>query len=236
MVAKGKRMKGSVADLELQQLYPVDEAIAKMLAMPKVKFDESIDVAVRLGVDPKHADQMVRGACVLPHGTGKTVRVAVFAKGEKAAEAEEAGADRVGGDDLADDIKGGWLEFDKAIATPDMMGTVGKIGRILGPRGMMPNPKVGTVTFDVASAVREAKAGKIEFRVEKAGIVHASIGKRSFDAESLRGNLLALIEMLIRLKPASAKGIYMKTVGMSSTMGPGIKLDPSELQGLVKEL
>jgi len=236
MVAKGKRMKGSVADLELQQLYLVDEAIAKMLAMPKVKFDESIDIAIRLGVDPKHADQMVRGACVLPHGTGKTVRVAVFAKGEKAAEAEEAGADRVGGDDLADDIKGGWLEFDKAIATPDMMGTVGKIGRILGPRGMMPNPKVGTVTFDVASAVREAKAGKIEFRVEKAGIVHASIGKRSFDAESLRGNLLALIEMLMRLKPASAKGIYMKTVGMSSTMGPGIKLDPSELQALIKEL
>ena len=234
MVAKGKRMKSSVASLEEQKLYPVDEAIELMQSMGKVKFDESVDVAVRLGVDPKHADQMVRGACVLPNGTGKSVRVAVFAKGEKAAEAEEAGAERVGGDDLAEDIKGGWLEFDKAIATPDMMGTVGKIGRILGPRGLMPNPKVGTVTFDVGAAVREAKAGKIEFRVEKAGIVHASIGKRSFEASALRGNLLALVEMLVRLKPASAKGTYVKSVGISSTMGPGIKLDPAELQALVK--
>ena len=234
MVAKGKRMKSSVASLEEQKLYPVDEAIELMQSMGKVKFDESVDVAVRLGVDPKHAAQMVRGACVLPNGTGKSVRVAVFAKGEKAAEAEEAGAARVGGDDLAEDIKGGWLEFDKAIATPDMMGTVGKIGRILGPRGLMPNPKVGTVTFDVGAAVREAKAGKIEFRVEKAGIVHASIGKRSFEASALRGNLLALVEMLVRLKPASAKGTYVKSVGISSTMGPGIKLDPAELQALVK--
>jgi large subunit ribosomal protein L1 len=234
MVAKGKRMKGSVASLEERKLYPVDEAIDLMQAMGKVKFDESVDIAVRLGVDPKHAEQMVRGACVLPNGTGKTVRVAVFAKGEKATEAEEAGADRVGGDDLAEDIKGGWLEFDKAIATPDMMGTVGKIGRILGPRGLMPNPKVGTVTFDVGAAVREAKAGKIEFRVEKAGIVHASIGKRSFEADALRGNLLALIEMLVRLRPASAKGTYMKSVGISTTMGPGIWLDPAELQVLVK--
>jgi len=206
MGSKGKRINESRGGSDRDKQYGLDEAIGLLLAQPKTKFDETIDLAIRLNVDPRHADQMVRGACVLPHGTGKSIRVVVFAKGEKAKEAEAAGADRVGGDDLVEDIKGGWMDFDKAIATPDMMGTVGKIGKLLGPRGLMPNPKVGTVTFDVGKAVEESKAGKIEFRVEKAGIVHASVGKRSFSNENLRGNLLALFDTLLRLKPASTKG------------------------------
>ena len=232
---KGKRIAESRGPVDRDKMYGLDEAIGLLQSQPKTKFDETVDLAVRLNVDPRHADQMVRGACVLPHGTGKSVRVVVFAKGEKAKEAEAAGADRVGGDDLVEDIKGGWMEFDKAIATPDMMGTVGKIGKLLGPRGLMPNPKVGTVTFDVGKAVEESKAGKIEFRVEKAGIIHASIGKRSFSNENLRGNLLALFDTLLRLKPASAKGAYVKSISLSSTMGAGIWLDAAHVESLIKE-
>jgi large subunit ribosomal protein L1 len=193
-------------------------------------FDESVDVAVRLGVDPKHADQMVRGAVVLPHGTGKTNRVLVFAKGEKVGEAEAAGADFVGGDDLVAKITDGWLDFDTVIATPDMMGQVGRLGRVLGPRGLMPNPKVGTVTFDVGKAVGEAKAGKVEFRVEKAGIVHAQVGKKSFGETELAGNVKSLVGALVKAKPAAAKGTYLRSVTLSSTMGPGIKVDPGTIE------
>ena len=193
------------------------------------KFDESVDIAVRLGVNPKHADQMVRGAVVLPHGTGKTKRVLVFAKGEKATQAKEAGADHVGADDLVAKITDGWLEFDTVVATPDMMGQVGRLGRVLGPRGLMPNPKVGTVTMDVAKAVQDAKGGKVEFRVEKAGIVHAPVGKKSFDGDKLLDNARALIGALLRAKPASAKGSYIRSIALNSTMGPGIKVDPSTL-------
>jgi len=182
---------------------------------------------VRLGVNPKHADQMVRGALVLPHGVGKTVRVLVFARGEKVAEAESAGADFVGGEDLIAKVTGGWLDFDTVVATPDMMGQVGKLGRVLGPRGLMPNPKVGTVTFDVNKAVREAKAGKVEFRVEKAGIVHVPVGKRSFDPTKLQDNVRALMAALVKAKPSTAKGQYLRTITLSSTMGPGIRIDPA---------
>jgi large subunit ribosomal protein L1 len=193
-------------------------------------FDESVDVAVRLGVDPKHADQMVRGAVVLPHGTGKTNRVLVFAKGEKVSEAEAAGADFVGGDDLVAKINEGWLDFDTVIATPDMMGQVGRLGRVLGPRGLMPNPKVGTVTFDVSKAVSEAKAGKVEFRVEKAGIVHAQVGKKSFGEPELAGNVQSLVGALVKAKPPAAKGTYLRSITLSSTMGPGIKIDPGTIE------
>ncbi|MBQ4360400.1 MAG: 50S ribosomal protein L1, partial [Proteobacteria bacterium] len=190
-------------------------------------FDTSVDVAVRLGVDPRHADQMVRGAVVLPHGIGKTVRVVVFAAGEKEKEAREAGADFVGADDLVQKISEGWLDFDKAIATPDMMGKVGRLGRVLGPRGLMPNPKVGTVTMDVARAIKETKAGRVEFRVERAGIIHAPVGRVSFDADKLAENMRALMDTLIKLKPATTKGTYVKSVTISSTMSPGVKMDTS---------
>ncbi|NIA19583.1 MAG: 50S ribosomal protein L1, partial [Xanthomonadaceae bacterium] len=186
---------------------------------------ESVDVAIRLGVDPRQADQNVRGAVLLPHGTGKKVRVVVFAKGEKEKEARDAGADEVGAEDLAKKISDGWLDFDKAVATPDMMGVVGKLGRVLGPRGLMPNPKVGTVTFDIGKAVQDIKAGKVDFRVEKAGIIHASVGKASFDVEKLGENIRALVELLNRMKPSSSKGIYMMTMTVSSTMGPGVDID-----------
>jgi large subunit ribosomal protein L1 len=198
------------------------------------KFDETIDVSVKLGVDPRHADQMVRGSVVLPNGTGKEIKVLVFAKGEKEKEALDAGADFAGSDDMVDKIKAGWLGFDKAVATPDMMGSVGKIGKILGPRGLMPNAKTGTVTFDVARAVEELKAGKIEFRVEKAGIVHASMGKVSFGVEKIVQNLTAFLETIIRLKPASSKGTYLKGIAISTTMGPGIKIDTALVKDLVK--
>jgi large subunit ribosomal protein L1 len=198
------------------------------------KFDESVDVSVRLGVDPRKADQMVRGAVVLPNGLGKDVRVLVFAKGDKVQEAEAAGADYVGGDDLVEKIQGGWFEFDTAIAAPDMMGVVGKIGRLLGPRGLMPNPKVGTVTPDVAKAVQEAKSGKIEYRVEKAGIIHAPVGRVSFDVDKLSENLMSLLDVLVKAKPSSAKGTYLKKISVSSTMGPGINLDVSELQAQLR--
>jgi len=199
-----------------------------------VKFDQSVDVAVRLGVEPKHADQMVRGAVVLPHGTGKSVRVLVFAKGDKVAEARDAGADHVGGDDLVEKIKGGWLEFDKVCATPDMMGAVGKIGRILGPRGMMPNPRTGTVTFEVGKAVEALKGGKIDFRVEKAGILHAPIGRISFDNDKLAENFRTLMEQIMRLKPASAKGTYLRSVTLAGTMTPGVRLETNSLLRTLK--
>jgi len=234
MARHGKKFRAASAKVDRNQRYTLDEGIQLAKETGFAAYDETVDVAIRLGVNPRHADQMVRGACVLPHGTGKTVRVVVFAKGDKAKEAEEAGADRVGGDDLVEDIKNGWFEFDKAIATPDMMGSVGKIGRVLGPRGLMPNPKVGTVTFDVATAVSESKAGKIEFRVEKTGIVHSVIGKKSFSEEQLKENALALVEMLLKLKPASAKGQYIKTIAVSTTMGPGVKLDTNQVQNLLK--
>jgi large subunit ribosomal protein L1 len=191
-------------------------------------------MAIRLGVNPKHADQMIRGTLVLPHGVGKTVRILVFAKGEKEKEAREAGADLVGAEDLVEKISGGWTDFDKAIATPDLMGMVGKLGKILGPRGLMPNPKVGTVTFDVGRAVKELKGGRVEFKVDKTGIVHTTVGKVSFDAEKLKENVLALMDVIVRAKPASSKGTYLKSVAISTTMGPGIKLDPNVLRGATK--
>ncbi|HEY5997487.1 MAG TPA: 50S ribosomal protein L1, partial [Candidatus Deferrimicrobiaceae bacterium] len=193
------------------------------------KFDETVDAAINLGVDPKHADQVVRGAVVLPHGMGKAVKVAVFAKGDKAREAQEAGADIVGAEDLAEKIQGGFMDFDKVIAAPDMMGVVGRLGKVLGPRGLMPNPKVGTVTMDVARAVKEQKAGKVEFRVEKAGIVHVPFGKASFDAQKLKDNFGVIMELIFKAKPQTAKGVYVKNVTVSCTMGPGIKVDLSEL-------
>jgi large subunit ribosomal protein L1 len=208
--------------------YTVDEACSLVKKVKTAKFDETVDLAIRLGVNPKHADQMVRGAIVLPHGTGRTVRVLVFAKGEKEREARDAGADLAGSDELVAKVSEGFLDFDRVIATPDMMGAVGKLGRVLGPRGLMPNPKVGTVTFDVASAVRDAKGGKIEYRVEKAGIVHARIGKVSFAEQALSDNAKALISALVRQKPSTAKGSYLRSITVSSTMGPGIKIDPAE--------
>ncbi len=232
MSRKGKDFLKVKEQIEPGKRYTLQEAIDLSISTARAKFDETVDTAIRLGVNPAHADQMVRGSVVLPHGLGKTVRVLVFAKGEKEKEALEAGADVVGGDDLIEKIKGGWLEFDKAVATPDMMGSVGKIGKILGPRGLMPNPKVGTVTFDVAKAVEELKAGKVEFRVEKAGIVHSPIGKVSFGAEKLKDNIAALLETIIKLKPASSKGVYMKSIAISTTMGPGIKVDPLDVRNI----
>jgi large subunit ribosomal protein L1 len=226
----GKRRKQAIEKVEPQRRYSLTEACALIGETAFGNFDESVDVAVRLGVDPKHADQMVRGAVVLPNGTGKVNRVLVFAKGEKATEAQEAGADHVGEDDLVAKVQEGWLDFDTVVATPDMMGQVGRLGRILGPRGLMPNPKVGTVTFEVGKAVRDAKAGKVEFRVEKAGIVHAPVGKKSFDAEAIAANVRALMGALLKAKPAAAKGTYVRSVTVSSTMGPGIKVDPSTIE------
>jgi large subunit ribosomal protein L1 len=226
MPKTGKKYKKVLERVERTKRYLLDEALEILPNCSYAKFDESVDIAVKLGVNPRHADQMVRGALVLPHGTGKTAKVLVFAKGDKATEAEEAGADYVGAEEYVDKIqKEGWLDFDKAISTPDMMGLVGRLGRVLGPRGMMPNPKVGTVTMDVAKAVREMKAGRVEFRVEKAGIVHAPLGRISFGADKLRDNLLALLEMLMKLKPSTAKGTYVQGITVSTTMGPGIKLD-----------
>jgi large subunit ribosomal protein L1 len=221
--------------VDVNKRYTVGEAMALVKKSAFAKFDETVDIAVRLGVNPKHADQMVRGAIVLPHGTGQTLRVLVFAKGEKVNEATKAGADLVGGDDVAQKIQEGFTEFDRVIATPDMMGVVGKLGRILGPRGLMPNPKVGTVTFDVGNAVREAKAGKVEYRVEKAGIVHARIGRVSFTEQALFDNGMALIQALVRAKPSTAKGVYLRSITVSSTMGPGVKIDPLTVAGKDEE-
>jgi large subunit ribosomal protein L1 len=225
----GKAHRAAVEKVDRNKRYTVKEAMELIKACHHTKFNESVDVAINLGVDPKHADQMVRGAVLLPHGTGATVRVIVFAKGDKEKEAREAGADLVGADDLFEKINGGFMDFDKVIATPDMMGLVGRLGKVLGPRGLMPNPKVGTVTTDVKRAVTESKAGKIEFRVEKAGIVHAIVGKIGFEAPKLADNFNALMETIMRMKPATAKGIYLQNVTVSSTMGPGIKLDTNAL-------
>jgi large subunit ribosomal protein L1 len=226
MAKRGKKYVEAAKKIDAGKRYPITEATELVVAAARAKFDETVAAAVRLGVNPAHADQMVRGSVALPNGLGKSVRVLVFAKGEKEREALEAGADVVGSDDMVEKIRGGWLEFDRVIATPDMMGSVGKLGKILGPRGLMPNPKVGTVTFDVARTVKELKAGKVEFRVEKAGIVHCPIGKASFGAEKLKENFIALVEMIIKLKPASSKGIYIKSVSLSTVMGPGVRVDP----------
>jgi large subunit ribosomal protein L1 len=229
-----KRVKAADAIYDRAREYPVEEALEVLKKLPGAKFDETVDLSLRLGVDPKHADQMVRGAIVLPHGIGKAVRVAVFAKGEKDREAREAGADIVGAEDLVERIQGGWLEFDSTVATPDLMGQVGRLGKVLGPRGLMPNPKLGTVTFDVGRAVREVKAGKVEFRVDKAGNVHVPIGKRSFSQEHLAANALALLEAIVRAKPAASKGNYLRSITLSSTMGPGIKVDTQRVASLFK--
>ncbi len=229
MSKSAKKHAEAMSQIDRSKVYELGTALDVVKKAAYAKFDETVDVAVKLGVDPRHADQMVRGAVVLPNGLGKDVRVLVFAKGEKEKEALDAGADYVGAEDLVTKIQGGWFDFDTAIATPDMMGVVGKIGKLLGPRGLMPNPKVGTVTFEVSRAVKESKAGKVEFRVEKAGIVHAPVGKVSFDAESLKGNLLAIVEALVKAKPSAAKGTYIKKISVSSTMGPGINLDISDV-------
>jgi len=229
MPRQGKKQLEAKKQLETGKLYSAIDAVSLATKMAYAGFDESVDVAVRLNVDPRHADQNVRGSVILPHGTGKTIRVAVFAKGEKAQEAQAAGADIVGAEDLVERIqKEGFLDFDKAIATPDMMGLVGRIGRVLGPRGLMPNPKTNTVTFDVAPAIEEAKGGKVDFRVDKSGIVHATFGRKSFSAEHLEENLNTLLEQLVRLKPASAKGNYLRSINVSTTMGAGVPVDPNQ--------
>ena len=225
MAKRGKNYLQAIEQYDKHKLYPLTEAIELIKKMSYAKFDETVDAAVKLGVNPKYADQMVRGSVVLPHGTGKEVKVLVFAKGEKEKEAKEAGADYVGLDEYVEKIKNGWLEFDKVVATPDVMSVVGRLGKILGPRGLMPNPKLGTVTFDVKNAIKEIKAGKVDFRVDKAGIIHAPVGKVSFPTEHLVENVKALISELLRLKPASAKGTYLKSLTLSSTMGPGVKVD-----------
>ncbi len=234
MAKKGKKYIATRQKLDPVKKYDIAEGIQLAVESSYAGFDESVEVAVNLGVDPRHADQMVRGSVVLPNGIGKEVRVLVFAKGEKEKEALDAGAEFVGNDDLIEDIKGGWFEFDKAIATPDMMGAVGKIGKLLGPRGLMPNAKTGTVTFDVARAVNELKAGKIDFRVDKAGIIHTTFGKVSFGVDKLRENLAAFLKTLLALKPSASKGTYLKNLSISTTMGPGIKLDTALVKEFVK--
>ena len=232
MGARGKKYKEAAAKVARGERLGFKDAVQVALDCAYVKFDETVDLAVRLGVDPRHADQMVRGTVVLPNGVGKEVRVLVFAKGEKEKEASEAGADYVGSDEYVEKIQQGWLEFDKTIATPDMMASVSKLGRVLGPRGLMPNAKLGTVTFDVARAVKEVKAGKIDFRVEKAGIVHAPMGKVSFGVDGLLQNIGAFMDTILRLKPPASKGTYLRGIAISTTMGPGIKVDPSTLKDL----
>ena len=228
MATIGKRLAAARETIDRDQLYTVDEAVKHVKANAKAKFDETIELAINLGVDPRHADQMVRGVCELPNGTGRSVRVAVFAKGPKAEEATKAGADVVGAEDLMEQIQGGNINFDKVIATPDMMLLVGRLGKILGPRGMMPNPKVGTVTMDVTKAVGASKGGAVEFRVEKAGIVHAGVGKASFTEAQLSENVRALVSAIVKAKPSGAKGTYVKRIALSSTMGPGVKIDTSD--------
>lgn len=234
MRKRGKKYKAARQKIDRQKGYDVPEALKLAVEISHAGFDETVDVAARLGVDPRHADQMVRGSVVLPNGTGKDVRVLVFAKGEKEKEAQGAGADFVGNDDLIEKIKGGWFDFDKAVATPDMMGTVGRIGKMLGPRGLMPNAKAGTVTFDVARAIKELKAGKIDFKVERTGIVHAPIGKVSFGVDKLLENISSFFDTIIRLKPATSKGTYLKSIAISTTMGPGIKIDPANVRTVLK--
>lgn len=233
MPKRGKKYRAAIEKVDRTKRYTFEEGINLALQCAYASFDETLDIAVRLGVDPRHADQMVRGAVVLPNGLGKVVRVAVFAKGEKVKEALDAGADVAGGEELIEKIKEGWMEFDKAVATPDMMGQVGKIGKILGPRGLMPNAKLGTVTFEVAKVVQEIKAGKVDFRVEKTGIVHAPMGKVSFGAEKLMQNISTFIDTLIRLKPTAAKGTYLRGIAISTTMGPGIRIDPLAVKSIL---
>ncbi|MFA5181326.1 MAG: 50S ribosomal protein L1 [Syntrophales bacterium] len=232
MTNRGKAFIEAKEKVEAGKRYLLREAIELVIGATRAKFDETVEIALRLGVNPQHADQMVRGSVVLPNGLGKTVRVLAFVKGDKEREALDAGADFAGADDLIEKIKGGWLDFDRVVATPDMMGSVGKLGKILGPRGLMPNPKVGTVTFEVAKAVAELKAGKVEFRVEKAGIVHTPVGKVSFGADKLLENIAAVVETIIKLKPAASKGTYLKGISLSSTMGPGVKVDPLDVKNI----
>ncbi len=224
-MAKGKRYKADRDKIDPQKKFGLDEALEIIDSFKKAKFDETVDVAIRLGIDPKQTDQAVRGAVVLPHGLGKKVRVLVFAKGDKAKEAEDAGAETVGAEELAEKIQGGWFDFDKVVATPDMMGVVGRLGKVLGPRGLMPNPKLGTVTMDVSRAVNEQKAGKVEFRIEKGAIIHAPVGKRSFGAAKLKDNIMALMDAVKKAKPAAAKGTYIRSMAVSTTMSPGIRID-----------
>ncbi|MEW6378805.1 MAG: 50S ribosomal protein L1 [bacterium] len=226
----GKNYTNAAKKIDPSKRYDLDEAMVAVKEAAFAKFDETVDMAVRLGVNPKKSDQMVRGSVVLPYGTGKKVKILVFAKGEKEKEAQEAGADYVGGDELVEKIKGGWMDFERVVATPDMMGSVGKVGKILGPRGLMPNPKTGTVTFDVAQVVGDIKKGKVDFRVEKAGIVHVPIGKVSFSPQQLKDNASAFLETLVRLKPPASKGQYLKGIAISSTMGPGIRLDAAKIR------
>ncbi|GAB3452632.1 50S ribosomal protein L1 [Insolitispirillum peregrinum] len=231
MAKVGKRLTGAYADIDRNRFYDLTVAVSTIKGKAKAKFDETVEVAINLGVDPRHADQMVRGVCELPHGTGKTVRVAVFAKADKAKEAEAAGADIVGAEDLMEKVMAGEMNFDRCIATPDMMGIVGRLGKILGPRGLMPNPKLGTVTMDVAGAVTAAKAGQVQFRVEKAGIVHAGVGKASFSEQALIENIRSFVDAIQKAKPTGAKGTYVQKVSLSSTMGPGLKVNISSIAG-----
>jgi len=232
---RGKNYRKVADAIDKTKLYSLDEGIELALKGNFTKFDQSVDIAIRLGVDPRHADQMVRSSVVLPNGTGKEIRVLVFAKGEKEKEALDAGADYAGGDEFVEKIQGGWLEFDRTIATPDMMATVGKIGRILGPRNLMPNAKLGTVTFDVGRVVKEVKSGKVDFKVDKAGIVHAMLGKSSFGPEKVKENVLAFMDKIIQLKPSTSKGIYLKNISLSTTMGPGVKVDPLDVRNIIKQ-
>jgi large subunit ribosomal protein L1 len=231
---KGKKYCQAIEKVDRSKLYELEEGLNLVIGNAFAKCNETIEVATRLGVDPRKADQMVRGTVQLPHGTGKEVRVLVFAKGEKEKEAKEAGAEYVGGEDLLEKIKGGWFEFDRAVATPDMMGAVGKIGKLLGPRGLMPNPKTGTVTFNIKETVQELKAGKIEFKVDKAGIVHAPLGKVSFGLEKLKDNIIAMVETIFKLKPPTSKGVYVKNISLSSTQGPGVKIDPASVKNFIR--
>jgi large subunit ribosomal protein L1 len=232
---RGKNYRKVLESIDPVKVYSLDEGVEAALQGSFAKFDESVDIAIRLGVDPRHADQMVRSSVVLPNGTGKEIRVLVFAKGEKEKEALDAGADYAGSDEFVEKIKGGWLEFDRTIATPDMMATVGKIGRILGPRNLMPNAKVGTVTFDIERVVKEIKSGKVDFKVDKAGVVHAMLGKASFGTQKMKENVLTFLDRIIQLKPSTSKGIYLKSISLSTTMGPGVKIDPLDVRNLVKQ-
>ncbi len=235
MAKRGKKYIEAKKKIDRTKLYDLDEAIQLVLDTAYANFDETVDIAVRLGVDPRHSDQIVRGACTLPHGTGKEVKVLAFAKGEKEKEAKEAGADYVGAEEYVEKIKQGWLDFDKVVATPDMMRIVGQLGKILGPRGLMPNPKLGTVTMDIGKVIKELKSGRIEFRVDKGANVHAPMGKVSFGKEKLKENILAFMDTLMRLKPPSSKGTYIRGITLSSTMGPGVKVDPNSVRELLKK-